>query len=126
MKTHLPLLLLIFLLSACEDKHLDNKMFTSKDITVDWYKISSISTIHDYIDIKRWGYTKNILQSNTDGIYDVKINGDTITIQVLNDCLVYDLVAKTLNCYIKLDSSISYYQYYKKFKPENAKYYIGK
>lgn len=106
------------------DKHLDEKIYKSKDITVKWYKISSISTVHDYIDLERWGYSDNILNSNTDGIYDIIISDDTITIRILPDLIIYDLVAKKNECYIKLDTTVTKYEYMKKFQPQNAKYYI--
>ena len=126
MKTVLQILALIFLAScssAIADKHLNEKTFTSGDITVKWYRISEITTIHDFVDIERWGWTKTIMKANTDGIYDISITGDTITIQAINDLLVYDLTARTLNCYINLDTTVTMCDYMKKHVPENAKYH---
>ena len=105
------------------DKHLDEKTFKGGDIIVKWYHISRITTVHDYVDIERWGRTKNIMEANTDGIYDILIKGDTVTVQTTKDLLVYDLTAKALNCHIKLDTSITICRYMKKHVPENAKYY---
>ena len=115
---------LLFLSFLSCDKHLDEKIYQSKDITVKWYKISSLSSAHHYIDLKRWGYSDNLLNSNTGGIYDIIISGDTITIRTLPDLLIYDLVAKKNGCYIKLDTTVTKYEYMKKFQPENATYYI--
>jgi hypothetical protein len=119
--------LLIFTLvsivfTSC-DKHLDIRTFKSKDITINWYRISTITTIHDYVDLERWGHTENILKANTNDLYDILIDGDTIMIQTLPSILIYDLATIKLGCIVKLDSSISKCQYMKKHVPENAKYY---
>jgi|GEM_PF-1921505 len=119
--------LFILTLTACStisaDKHLDEKVFKAGDITVKWYRISEITSAHDFIDIERWGWTKTIMKANTGGIYAVLIKGDTITIQTTPKLLIYDLTAKTLNCDIKHDTTITLCQYMKKHVPENAKYH---
>ncbi|HEY0355705.1 MAG TPA: hypothetical protein VGC29_05850, partial [Flavisolibacter sp.] len=107
-------------------KHVREKTFTSGDITVKWYHISETTTVHDFIDLERWGWTKTIMKSNTDGIYDILIKNDTVTIQTTKDLLVYELITKTLNCHIKLDTTITTCQYMKMHVPENAKYYCNK
>ena len=120
-------ILFITLLTSCSaivgDKHLDEKIYTGGDIKVKWYRISEITTIHDFIDIERWGWTKTIMKANTGGIHDILIKGDRITIQTMPDLLVYDLTAKTLNCDIRLDKTITICEYMKKHIPENAKYH---
>ena len=73
--------------------------------------MSEITTLHDFVDIERWGWTKNIMEANTGGIYNVLIKDDTVTIKASNDLIIYDLVAKTLNCHIKLDTTIIVSQY---------------
>jgi hypothetical protein len=114
-------LLLIATLVFCScDKHLDVKTFKSNDISVKWYRISRITTLHDYVDIERWGHTKNILEANEDGIYDILIKADTVIILTTANLVIYELSAKTLNCYIKHDTSITTYQYLKKYRPESA------
>jgi len=119
------LALLALTLTSCSgiiaDKHLDEKTFKSGDITVRWYKRSLITSSHDFVEVERWGWTKEILKANPGGIYDVVIAGDTITILATTSILVYDLTAITLNCHIKLDPSISTCEYMKKHVPENAK-----
>ena len=117
-------ILIIFTCCISCDKHLDEKVFKSKDITVKWYRVSEISSGHDFIDLERWGNTGNIMKANTGGIYDVKISGDTIIIKALPEIGIYDLVAKKNECYIKLDTTITKYEYMKKYQPENAKYYL--
>lgn len=120
MKNIYLLTIVASLLASCEDKHLDVKTFSSRDIKVNWYNISRITTVHDYIDIERWGHEKNVMEANTGGIYDILIKGDTIIIQTTRDLIVYDLSIKTLGCNIKQDSSITTYQYLKKYMPASA------
>jgi len=116
------ILILIPYFISC-DKHLDEKIYQSKDITVKWYRVSNISSGHDFIDLERWGHTDHIMKANTGGIYDVKIIGDTILIRALPQIGIYDLVAMKNECYIKLDTTVTTYEYMKKFQPENAKYF---
>lgn len=114
---------LVLLLASCGlfgDRHLDEKKFISKDITVTWYKISRITTVHDYIDVKRGGRTKNIMEANEGGLYDILIKDDTIVIQVMPHLLIYKLAARELGCYIKVDSSITDCQYMRKYNPQNT------
>jgi hypothetical protein len=117
MKNIYQLVFITFLLTSCEGKRLDLKTFSSGDIKVNWYRVSTITTIHDYVDIKRRGYEKNVMKANTGGIYSISIKGDTITIQTTRELLVYELVAKTLGCTIKQDTSISTFEYFKKYMP---------
>jgi hypothetical protein len=121
MKKLIILIVIPFFISC--DVHIDEKTYQSKDITVKWYKVSTITSGHDFIDLERWGYTDNIMKANIGGIYDVKIIGDTILIKTLPHIGIYDLVAKKNECYIKLDSTVTTYEYMKKFAPENAKYF---
>jgi hypothetical protein len=126
MKSVFQLLLPTILFSCLADtsnRHLDERTFTSGDITVKWYRTSDITTIHDFIEVERWGWKRTLMEANTDGIYDVLINRDTVRIQITKGTLVYTLAAKTLNCYVKLDSSITPCQYMKKYVPKNAKYH---
>jgi len=115
---------ILFSFISCE-KHLDEKIFKNGDILVKWYRVSAISTVHDHVDLERWGYSENILKSNTGGIYDVKIDKDTVTIRILPGLLIYDLIALKHNCHVKIDSTVTKYDYMKKFQPKNAKYYVG-
>ena len=112
----------IFLFTSCQDqaKKLDEKKISANDIIISWYRISAITTIHDFVDITRWGHTKNIMKANTDGIYEILIKGDTVIIRTTQDLLVYELAAKTLNCYIQQDSSVSTYDYLLKYNPASA------
>lgn len=124
MKSYKMFLILILTICISCEKHLDEKVFKLKDITVKWYRVSEISSVHDFIDLERWNHTNTIMKANTGGIYDVKILGDTIIIKVLPETHIYDLVAKQNECYIKLDTSVTKYEYMKKYQPENAKHYL--
>ena len=64
------------------------------------------------------------MRANPYGIYDIKILGDTIFIKALPEIGIYDLVARKNGCYIKLDTTVTTYEYMKKYQPENAKYYL--
>lgn len=105
---HLVVSLVLLSCSAVTaDKHLNERTFKTGDITVKWYQISEITSIHDFVDIERFGWTKTIMKANTDGICNILINGDTVIIQAQKNSLIYDLTAKTLNCYVQLDTSIT-------------------
>jgi hypothetical protein len=116
-------ILFLLLLASCSEKHLNEKTFRNGDITVKWYNISTITTMHDYVDIEHSGHTETIMEANTGGIYDILIKGDTITIQVMSDLVVYNLAAKALGYNTKLDTSITLCMYTQKYVPKNAKYY---
>ena len=110
MKVTFCLCFLVTLISCSSifaDKHLDEKVFKSGDITVKWYRISEITTIHDFVDIERWGWTKRVAEANTNGICNIQITGDTVTIQGKPDLWIYELAAKTANCTIRVDTSIN-------------------
>jgi hypothetical protein len=123
---HFLLLITLTSCSSIGDKHLDEKTFESGDIKVKWYRISNITNIHDFVDIQRWGWTKTIMEANTGGIHDILIQGDTVIIQTTPNLLIYELTARTLNCHIRLDTTITISQYMKKHVPENANYHCDK
>lgn len=128
MKTRYILLLIIIIFSGFvyiaffHEVHLNEKVYTKGDITLKFYRISNISSMHDYIDLERFGYTKKIFKADTGGVYDILIKNDTIIIQT-HEAGIYELVARTLDTEIIVDSSITTYQYMKKFQPQDAKYY---
>lgn len=107
-----------------ELKHLDEKQYKGRDFTVTWYRTSSITTVHDHVELSRWKYTDEIMECNEGNIYDIAIANDTITIRATTGILIYDLEAIKNGCYIKVDSTVTDYEYMKKFQPENAKYYL--
>jgi hypothetical protein len=118
-------LCLALILTSCSNvvpnKHLNEKTFESKDIIVKWYNISEITSDHDFVDVTRNGYTKTVMKANSMGIYDIIIKGDTITIRTVPGLTIYDLTAKTLQCYIKLDTTVTIDEYREKLRREQGK-----
>jgi len=112
----------VFYIGFFHQKRLDEKVISKGEITLRFYRISGFSNAHDFIDLERNGYCENIYKANSSGVYNISIHGDTIIIQTYK-ALIYNLVSKTLNTEVILDSTITTYQYMKKFQPENAKYY---
>src|SRR5271169_4540142 len=98
-------LLILFQLGSCTFKHLHEKTFTSGDITATWYEISDITNVHDFVDLQRWGWTRTIVKTNTGDIQNILIDLDTVVIQVGRRAAIDELMAKTLGCYIRIDSS---------------------
>lgn len=122
MKPTCFLLLYIITLSSCTER-LDEKIFKNKDITVSWYKVSEITTVHDFIVVSKGFKELKLMEANTAGIHDVLIKNDTIIIQTLPDLIVYELNNKAFDYYVIQDTSITLCQYIKKHIPENAKYH---
>ncbi|MBY8961487.1 hypothetical protein KJK34_01860 [Flavobacterium sp. D11R37] len=110
---------LVLMFVSC-DKHLNEKVFEGKNVKVRWYRISRITSVHEYVDLEIRHKTYNLLESNSEGVYDIIVKGDTIIIQVVNDLLIYELSAIANGNIIILDSSITSCQYQKKFFPEFA------
>jgi hypothetical protein len=99
------LVLISFASCLLVDKHLHEKIFKGGDITAKWYQISTITNMHDFVDIERYGWTRRIAKFNTGDIDSVSIKGDTVLIYTEPHPIVYELMAKILECYIKIDSS---------------------
>jgi hypothetical protein len=118
----------LLLLTACDPfelKPLDVKTVKGGNITVRWYQTSSISSVHNHVEIDKNGEWVKVMEADGNGyrIHDVLLNKDTVVIQAYKDMLVYQLTTEYWGTHVRLDTSISLHQYMKKFKPENAKYY---
>lgn len=125
MKWNVILVLLCVSLVSCYDKHLDEKVFKGKDFTVSWYHVSTITTLDYYIDLEKWGHTVNIMKSPSPAlIYDIVIKGDTVIIKTTPRINIHELIAKKYGVVIRLDNTITTYEYMKKYSPENAIDYI--
>ena len=95
MKIHYILILLFVLqLIACNRK-LDLNVIENKEIKIEYYKISEITTIHDFVDItnKRWNKTERICEANAGSIDSIFIRNDSIILQASITALMYDLAA---------------------------------
>jgi hypothetical protein len=131
MTKHLIILLTTASLSSCgsplEEKHLNEQVFEERDKVVKTYRTSAITSMHECVDLERWGHVMTIFRAggHRPQLYGVKIKGDTITIQTRGNPSIQHLTAQTLNCYIELDTTITLCQYMKKHQPENAANYCA-
>lgn len=123
MKPLTPALLFISLfvscsLLSCDDEvHLHERIYKGNGVTASVYQISLISSMHDYVDISRWGHTEMVFKCNADYIYDVVIDGDTVIIRTQEQPLVYKLTSKALGTYIRIDSSIGSERWMRRYRP---------
>ena len=95
-KDFLMILFLTFLFSSCADKKLDLKIIENDEITIEQYNVSTISTVHEFLDLtnKRWNMTERIYEGNTESIDSVFIKNDTIFLSSqYKERMIYDLSA---------------------------------
>jgi hypothetical protein len=96
MKKILKISLLIFLCSSCETKKLHLKTIENKDVKIEIYDISLITSGHQYVDLtdKYNDETTTIYKADTDQLTDVKMKNDTIFLYTkFDDMYFYELVA---------------------------------
>jgi hypothetical protein len=107
MKIAACLLIFCFLIDSCTNRtHLREKVIENNGITVRWYQISSITTIHEFVDIQRDGWTHNIMEANDAVIENVVINRDTVIIKATPGRPIYSLSSYVQRTYIRLDTSM--------------------
>jgi len=95
-KDVLILLFLAFLFSSCADKKLDLKIIENDEIMIEQYNISTISTVHEFLDLtdKRLNKTERIYEGNTESIDSVFIKNDKIFLtSQYKEPIIYDLSA---------------------------------
>jgi hypothetical protein len=82
-----------------------------------WFITSSITTVHNHVEIKTRRGWEQVMESdgNADKIYDVLIDRDTVVIQAREGILLYQFESYYWGTYIRLDTSISDFQYHQKF-----------
>jgi hypothetical protein len=92
--------LTLFILSSCNNplgrKKLDLEVVENEDILLEKYRVSEITTIHQFIDItnKRWNKTERILESNDGSIDSVFIKGDTLfLLKTESEPIIYELAS---------------------------------
>jgi hypothetical protein len=87
-------------LTSCDNlmeaKKLGLTTIENKEILVENYRISEITTIHQFIDItnKRWNKKERLFEGNDGTIDSIFMNHDTIYLRsIYKDPTVYDLAA---------------------------------
>lgn len=98
-------LLLLISFASC-DKRLNEVTVKNNDIEVTKYEISEISTVHDFIEVKKGNSAMKVMEANSNGFADIIISHDTIVIQYLPN-VVYYIADKAFDYKIKLDTTIS-------------------
>jgi len=115
----------LLLLVSCGDglrKHLHERQYKGGDITASVYMVSEITTAHEFVDITRWGHTRNILEANAGDIFEVVVKGDSVIVR-MREGLVYRQSALELNVRVRVDSSVTQYEWVQKFGNTMEKYY---
>jgi hypothetical protein len=125
-KLNVPLFGLLLFLSSCDPfalKPLGVHTVTTGSRTVRWFYTSSITTIHNHVEIKTAKGWEQLME--TDGnaykIYDVSIDKDTVIVKTRPGTLLYQLESYYWGTYVRLDSSIPEVEYNSKFFPTDKK-----
>lgn len=119
---HLFLLIFIpFLVTSCNDKRLDEKVIKANNTEVKWYKISLITSTHDFVEVCQNGSAIEILKTNTGEIVDISVKKDTIYIKSYRPILKYNFIEKAFNYHIKFDTTATYNDWLNVYQPEFAK-----
>jgi hypothetical protein len=99
-KNTILIFLALFILSSCDNplgrKKLNLVTIENEEILVEKYRISEITTIHQFIDMtnKRWSKTERILEANEGSIDSVFIKQDTLFLQkTSSEPIIYDLAS---------------------------------
>jgi hypothetical protein len=119
MKLNIVICGFILFLPSCDPfylKPLDVHTVKKGDLIARWFYTSSITTVHNHVEIKTKKGWEQILETDgNDHIYDVLINKDTVVIQAREGIGVYQLESVYWGTYVRLDTSISDFQYRNKF-----------
>lgn len=87
-----------------ELKKLDLKSINNDDIEILWYYTSSVTTIHEHVEVSKAGKTHKIAELNQGGIQKIHIDQDTIYIETNGNGLFYSLEPKIFDYTIVLDT----------------------
>ena len=87
-----------------ELKKLDEKKIRNSEIEINWYRTSSITTIHEHVEVSKSGAVKKIAELNEGGIEQVKIKSDSIIIETKGTGLFYQLDKEVFNYTIVMDT----------------------
>jgi hypothetical protein len=85
-------------------KRLDEKVIQGGDIEVHWWTTSSITTMHEHVEVIKDGETRKISELNTGGIHDIVIRRDSIIISTSGTGLFYQLDDSVFGYTIDLDT----------------------
>jgi hypothetical protein len=92
--------LTFFILTSCDNpidrKKLDLTTIENEEILIEKYRISEITTIHQFIDItnKRWNKMERILEANDGSVDSIFIRQDTLWLQKTSkQPVIYDLAS---------------------------------
>jgi hypothetical protein len=119
-KAYLTICGLLLFASSCDPyalKPLDIQTVKNGDIVAQWFMTSSISSVHNHVGIKTPKGWEQVLETDGNGykIYDVLIDKDTVIVQLCEGTHVYEMESYFWGTYVRVDSSISEYQYHQKF-----------
>jgi len=88
------------ILTSCDNlagtKKLNLTTIENEEILVEKYRISTITTIHQFIDItnKRWNKRERILEANDGSVDSIFVRQDTLYLQKTSkQPLIYDLAS---------------------------------
>lgn len=103
-KTLISAFFLLIFITSCDRKLDLETVFENRDVRVERYRISEITSCHDFVDItnKRWNKTERIYESNSETIRYILIRNDSIIIKVWSK-FAYDLAAIKFGYKIILD-----------------------
>jgi len=94
------LLVIFFILTSCNNqigkKKLDLITLENEEIRVEKYRISEITTIHQFVDItnKRWDKVERIIEANDGSIDSIFIKQDTLFLRKTStQPVIYDLAS---------------------------------
>ncbi|MBF9255820.1 hypothetical protein I2I11_21150 [Pontibacter sp. 172403-2] len=86
------------ILTSCDNsagrKKLDLTTIENEEILIENYRISEITTIHQFVDItdKRWDKVERILEANDGSVDSIFISQDTLYLQKTSEQpIIYDL-----------------------------------
>ncbi len=93
-------MLIFFIFTSCDNstakKKLNLATIENEEILVEKYRISELTTIHQFIDItnKRWNKIERILEANDVSVDSIFIKQDTLFLRKASDNpIIYDLAS---------------------------------
>jgi hypothetical protein len=126
MKLNIVFCGVLLVLPSCDPfylKPLDVHTVKKGDLIARWFYTSSITTIHNHVEIKTRKGWEQVMETdgNGDKIYDVLIDNDTVIVQAREGMVLYQLESYYWGTHVRFDTSISDFQYRNKFPGPNPK-----